>query len=77
MLTVLSKLGLLSEKPVTTAEGLEVVPLKLLMAMLPDPSSLPPGYTGKTCFGDLVTNKKMRQQGRIFCMGRNTALTPN
>ena len=66
---MLNKLGLLSEKPVTTAEGLEVVPLKLVKAVLPDPSSLAPGYTGKTCIGDLVTNKKMRPQGRIFCRG--------
>jgi len=37
--TVLKNLGLLSEQPVTTAEGLEVVPLKVVKAVLPDPSS--------------------------------------
>src|SRR5690606_5243762 len=47
--TVLQNLGLLSEQPVRTAEGLEVVPLKVVKAVLPDPSSLAPGYTGKTC----------------------------
>jgi saccharopine dehydrogenase-like NADP-dependent oxidoreductase len=52
--TVLKNLGLLSEQPVTTAEGLEVVPLKVVKAVLPDPSSLAPNYTGKTCIGDLV-----------------------
>ncbi len=52
--TVLKNLGLLSEKPVRTAEGLEVIPLKLVKAVLPDPSSLAPDYTGKTCIGTLV-----------------------
>jgi saccharopine dehydrogenase-like NADP-dependent oxidoreductase len=52
--TVLNSLGLLSEKPVRTAEGQEVVPLKLVKAVLPDPVSLAPDYTGKTFIGDLV-----------------------
>lgn len=52
--TVLKNLGLLSEQPVKTAEGLEVVPLKVVKAVLPDPSSLAPDYTGNTCIGDLV-----------------------
>ena len=52
--TVLNTLGLLSEKPVTTAEGLEVVPLKLVKAVLPDPASLAPTYEGKTWIGNLV-----------------------
>lgn len=56
--TVLKNLGLLSEKPVRTAEGLEVVPLKVVKAVLPDPASLAPTYTGKTCIGDLVKGRK-------------------
>ncbi|WP_395540544.1 saccharopine dehydrogenase family protein [Neotabrizicola sp. sgz301269] len=56
--TVLKNLGLLSEKPVRTAEGLEVVPLKVVKAVLPDPASLAPEYTGKTCIGDLVKGVK-------------------
>jgi saccharopine dehydrogenase-like NADP-dependent oxidoreductase len=52
--TVLNNLGLLSEQPVTTAEGLEVVPLKVVKAVLPDPMSLAPDYAGKTFIGDLV-----------------------
>src|SRR5690606_29541407 len=47
--TVLNNLGLLSEQPIKTAEGLEVVPLKVVKAVLPDPASLAPSYTGKTC----------------------------
>ncbi len=56
--TVLNELGLLSEKPVRTAEGLEVIPLKVVKAVLPDPASLAPTYTGKTCIGDLVKGTK-------------------
>lgn len=56
--TVLKNIGLLSEKPVKTAEGLDVVPLKVLKACLPDPKSLAPNYTGKTCIGCLIKGKK-------------------
>ena len=56
--TVLKNLGLLSEKPVRTAEGVEVVPLKVVKAVLPDPASLAPTYTGKTCIGDLLKGRK-------------------
>jgi saccharopine dehydrogenase-like NADP-dependent oxidoreductase len=56
--TVLKNLGLLSEQPVVTAEGLEVVPLKVVKAVLPDPASLAPTYTGKTCIGTLVRGTK-------------------
>ena len=64
--TVLKNLGLLSEQPVTTAEGLEVVPLKVVKAVLPDPASLAPGYTGKTCIGDLVKGTKAGQAAEVF-----------
>lgn len=64
--TVLTNLGLTSEKPIKTAEGVEVVPLKVLKALLPDPSSLAPNYTGKTCIGDLVKGKKDNKEREIF-----------
>ncbi|MGP3696838.1 saccharopine dehydrogenase family protein [Rhodobacter sp. NSM] len=64
--TVLKNLGLLSEQPVTTAEGLEVVPLKVVKAVLPDPSSLAPDYTGKTCIGDIVKGTKDGQPAEVF-----------
>ncbi|WP_022963982.1 saccharopine dehydrogenase family protein [Halopseudomonas pelagia] len=64
--TVLNNLGLLSEQPVTTAEGLEVVPLKVVKAVLPDPSSLAPNYQGKTCIGDLVKGKKDGEDREVF-----------
>ncbi|WP_376870998.1 saccharopine dehydrogenase family protein [Albirhodobacter sp. R86504] len=64
--TVLQNLGLLSEQPVKTAEGLEVIPLKLVKAVLPDPSSLAPDYTGKTCIGDFVRGVKDGKEVEIF-----------
>jgi len=64
--TVLQNLGLLSEQPVKTAEGLEVVPLKLVKAVLPDPASLAPNYEGKTCIGDLVKGTQDGKPGEVF-----------
>ncbi|GHC63780.1 saccharopine dehydrogenase family protein [Limoniibacter endophyticus] len=64
--TVLKNLGLLSEQPVKTAEGQEVVPLKVVKAVLPDPSTLAPDYTGKTCIGDLVKGVKDGKPREIF-----------
>jgi saccharopine dehydrogenase-like NADP-dependent oxidoreductase len=64
--TVLKSLGLLSEQPVMTAEGLEVVPLKVVKAVLPDPASLAPDYTGKTCIGDLVKGTKGGKPAVVF-----------
>jgi len=64
--TVLKNLGLLSEQPVTTAEGLEVIPLKVVKAVLPDPASLAPDYTGKTCIGTLVKGTKDSQPAEVF-----------
>lgn len=64
--TVLKNLGLLSEKPVKTAEGLEVIPLKLVKAVLPDPASLAPDYVGKTCIGDIVKGTKDGKPAEVF-----------
>jgi len=63
---VLNNLGLLSEKPVKTAEGLEVVPLKLVKAVLPDPASLAAGYSGKTCIGNWVKGYKDGKPRELF-----------
>lgn len=64
--TVLTNLGLTSEKPIKTAEGVEVVPLKVLKAILPDPSSLAPTYTGKACIGNYVKGAKDGKRRDIF-----------
>ena len=64
--SVLTNLGLTSEFPVKTAEGLEVVPLKVLKSVLPDPRSLAPNYTGKTCIGDYIKGTKDGRAKEIF-----------
>jgi saccharopine dehydrogenase-like NADP-dependent oxidoreductase len=64
--TVLKKLGLLSEKPVTTCDGVSVVPIRVVKAVLPDPKSLAPNYTGKTCIGNLIRGKKDGRDKAIF-----------
>ncbi|SFD47644.1 saccharopine dehydrogenase family protein [Roseivivax sediminis] len=64
--TVLKNIGLLSEHPVKLAEGQEVVPLKVVKACLPDPSSLAPNYTGKTCIGDLVKGTRDGKDTEVF-----------
>jgi saccharopine dehydrogenase-like NADP-dependent oxidoreductase len=64
--SVLKNMGLLSEKPVRTCEGIEVVPLKVVKACLPDPKSLAAEYTGKTCIGCLVRGKKYNGLKTMF-----------
>lgn len=64
--TVLKNLGLLSEQPVRTAEGQEVVPLKVVKAVLPDPASLAPDYEGKTCIGTLVKGTRRGKPAEVF-----------
>lgn len=56
--TVLRTLGFLSHLPVTLTTGQQVVPLKVVKALLPDPQTLAPGYAGKTCIGDFVKGWK-------------------
>jgi saccharopine dehydrogenase-like NADP-dependent oxidoreductase len=64
--TVLNHLGLLSEQPITTTEGLEVVPLKVVKAVLPDPASLAPNYKGQTCIGDWVRGQLNGQHKEVL-----------
>ncbi|MGA1831971.1 saccharopine dehydrogenase family protein [Rhizobium wenxiniae] len=64
--TVLKNIGLLSEQPVKLANGDEVVPLKVVKACLPDPSSLAPEYEGKTCIGDFVKGTKDGKERTVF-----------
>ncbi|MBM0105979.1 saccharopine dehydrogenase family protein [Steroidobacter sp. S1-65] len=64
--TVLKSLGLLSEQPIRTAEGLQVVPLKVVKAVLPDPASLAPDYEGKTCIGTLVEGERAGKPHQAF-----------
>lgn len=63
---VMRDIGLLSPEPVTTVDGITVEPLKVLKAILPDPTSLAPGYTGKTCIGTWVRGKKDGKARSVF-----------
>jgi saccharopine dehydrogenase-like NADP-dependent oxidoreductase len=64
--TTLRTLGLLSHLPVRITTGQEVVPLKLVKALLPDPKTLAPAYTGKTCIGNFVKGWKEGKKREIF-----------
>jgi len=56
--TVLRTLGFLSHLPVKLTTGQDVVPLKVVKALLPDPKTLAAGYAGKTCIGNFVKGLK-------------------
>ena len=64
--TVLRTLGFLSHLPVTLTTGQEVVPLKVVKALLPDPKTLAPGYTGKTCIGNFCKGWKNGKKREVF-----------
>ena len=64
--SVLKNIGLLSRQPVKTAEGIEVAPLSVVKACLPDPASLAPAYTGKTCIGTLIKGEKDGEGKEVF-----------
>ncbi|MBN1432557.1 MAG: saccharopine dehydrogenase family protein [Methanomicrobiaceae archaeon] len=56
-LRVLENVGMTGIKPVEF-EGHEVIPLKFLKALLPDPASLSIGYKGKTSIGCIIEGVK-------------------
>ena len=64
--TVLRTLGLLSSDPVRLDDGSEVVPLKVVKSVLPDPASLAPGYQGQTCIGSIVKGTKDGEDREVF-----------
>jgi saccharopine dehydrogenase-like NADP-dependent oxidoreductase len=64
--TVLRTLGVLSHLPVKLTTGQEVVPLKVVKALLPDPKTLAPNYTGKTCIGNFVKGWKDGQPREVL-----------
>jgi saccharopine dehydrogenase-like NADP-dependent oxidoreductase len=64
--TVLRTLGFLSHLPVTLATGQQVVPLKLVKALLPDPQTLAAEYIGKTCIGNFVKGLKDGKKRELF-----------
>jgi saccharopine dehydrogenase (NAD+, L-lysine forming) len=64
-LRVLENVGMTRIDPVMY-EGREVVPIKFLKALLPDPASLAEGYTGKTSIGCIISGTKDGKPRRVF-----------
>jgi len=64
-LRVLENIGMTRIDPVDF-EGHKIVPIKFLKALLPDPSSLAEGYTGKTSIGCLVEGTKAGKPRKVF-----------
>ena len=64
-LEVLQNVGMTRIDPVEY-EGHQVVPIKFLKALLPDPASLAAGYTGKTSIGVLAEGVKDGKPKRYF-----------
>ena len=64
-LRVLENVGMTRIDPVVY-EGIEIVPLKFLKAVLPDPGSLAENYTGKTCIGCVIEGIKDGRQMKKF-----------
>lgn len=64
--TVLRTLGLLSHEPVEVEGAGQVVPLKLVKALLPDPQDLAAGYTGSTCIGCFVRGISGGREREVF-----------
>lgn len=62
---VLKELGLLSSQPVNV-EGQAVIPIKVLKAVLPEPSSLAPDYFGQVCIGCLIKGSKSGKDKEVF-----------
>ncbi len=64
-LKVLENVGMTRIDPVLY-EGMEIIPLKFLKAVLPDPGSLAENYTGKTCIGCVIEGKESGKFTRKF-----------
>ena len=65
-LNVFEKVGLLNHRRVTISDGQAVVPLHVLKACLPNPSSLAPTYSGKTIIGVHITGKRRGESKEVF-----------
>jgi len=64
-LRVLENVGMTRIDPVTY-QGVEIVPLQFLKALLPEPSALGATYAGKTCIGCLIEGRKTGKVRKYF-----------
>jgi len=65
-LEVFEKVGLLNHEKIITCDGQSVIPLHVLKACLPNPASLAPDYTGKTCIGTLIKGQSKGEAKEVF-----------
>jgi saccharopine dehydrogenase (NAD+, L-lysine-forming) len=64
-LEVLQNVGMTSIEPVEY-NGVEIVPLQFLKALLPDPASLGPLTKGKTCIGCIIKGTKDGKERKYY-----------
>lgn len=64
-LRVLQNVGMTRIDPVNY-KGTPVIPIEFLKALLPDPSTLGAGYTGKTSIGCEITGQKDGKSRKVF-----------
>jgi saccharopine dehydrogenase (NAD+, L-lysine forming) len=64
-LRVLQNVGMTSIEPIEF-QGVQIVPIQFLKALLPDPASLAENYTGKTSIGCLVEGRKDGKPKKVF-----------
>ncbi|HOK40629.1 MAG TPA: saccharopine dehydrogenase family protein [bacterium] len=64
-LEVLQAIGMTSIKPIKY-QGMEIVPLQFLKAVLPDPATLGPLTRGKTCIGCLIEGIKDGKKRKYY-----------
>jgi len=64
-LEVLQNVGMTGIEPVKY-QGVDIVPLQFLKALLPDPASLGPLTKGKTCIGNHITGTKGGKQREYY-----------
>ena len=64
-LEVLENVGMTSIEPIMH-DGQEIIPLKFLKSLLPDPASLGPRTKGKTCIGCRIKGIKDGKAKEIF-----------
>ena len=68
-LKCLEDVGMTSIVPINY-NGMEIVPLQFLKAVLPDPASLGPRTKGKTNIGCIMQGQKGRQACQLLCLQR-------
>ena len=62
---VLQNVGMTRIDPVVH-NGVEIVPIQFLKTLLPEPSSLAEGYTGKTSIGCIISGKKDGEERTVM-----------